>query len=86
MIKISFGGDVKEFAAEGKSYIELISSVDPKLLNSYVAVKEGENVVDLRDVPADGACVELVGIESMFLPGKLVWAMFISRRGSRLVT
>ena len=53
MIKISFSGDVREFAAEGKSYIEIISSVDPKLLNSYVAVKEGDKVVDLRDVPAD---------------------------------
>ena len=40
MIKISFNGDVREFASEGKSYIELISSVDPKLLSSYVAVKE----------------------------------------------
>ena len=64
MIKISFGGDVKEFAAEGKSYIELVSSVDPKLLNSYVAVKEGENIIDLRDVPADGTEAELVSIDS----------------------
>ena len=64
MIKISFNGEVREFAAEGKSYIELLSAVDPKLLSSYVAVKDGENVVDLRDVPADGACVELVGLES----------------------
>ena len=64
MIKISFNGDVREFAAEGKSYIELLSAVDPKLLSSYVAVKDGETVVDLRDVPADGACVELVGLES----------------------
>ena len=64
MIRISFNGGVHEFAAEGKSYIELVSAVDPKLLSSYVAVKDGENVVDLRDVPADGACVELVGLES----------------------
>ena len=62
MIKILFNGEVREFAAEGKSYIELLSAVDPKLLSSYVAVKDGENVVDLRDVPADGACVELVGL------------------------
>ena len=64
MIKISFNSEVREFAAEGKSYIELLSAVDPKLLSSYVAVKDGENVVDLRDVPADGACVELVGLDS----------------------
>ena len=64
MIKISFNGDVREFAAEGKSYIELISSVDPKLLSSYVAAKLGDEVVDLRDVPADGAEVELVGLDS----------------------
>ena len=64
MIRISFNGDVCEFAAEGKSYIELISSVDPKLLNSYVAVKSGDNVIDLRDIPADGESVELVGVET----------------------
>ena len=64
MIKISFNGAVREFAAEGKSYIELVSAVDPKLLSSYVAVKDGESVVDLRDIPADGACVELIGLES----------------------
>ena len=64
MIKISFNGEVREFAAEGKSYIELLSAVDPKLLSSYVAVKDGEEIVDLRDIPADGACVELVGLES----------------------
>ena len=46
MIKISFNGDVREFAAEGKSYIELISSVDPKLLSSYVAAKLGDEVVE----------------------------------------
>ena len=64
MIKISFNGDVREFPYEGKSYIELISSVDPKMLSSYVAVKDGENVVDLRDVPADGADVELLGTDT----------------------
>ena len=64
MIKISFNGEVREFAAEGKSYIELISSVDPKLLSSYVAAKLGDEVVDLRDIPADGAEVELVGLDS----------------------
>ena len=47
MIKISFNGDVREFAFEGKSYIEIISSVDPKLLNSYVAVKDGDFHVDI---------------------------------------
>ena len=62
MIKILFNGEVHEFASEGKSYIELLSSVDPKLLNSYVAVKDGDNVVDLRDIPADGADVELLGL------------------------
>ena len=46
MIKISFNGEVREFAAEGKSYIELISAVDPKLLNSYVAVKKGDEVIE----------------------------------------
>ncbi len=65
MIKISFpNGDVKEFVAEGKSLIEIISSIDPKLLNSVVAAKVGDKVIDLRDVVADGSDVELVGIES----------------------
>ena len=64
MIKISFNNEVREFAFEGKSYIELISSVDPKLLSSYVAVKDGDNIIDLRDVPADGACVELLGTDT----------------------
>ncbi len=65
MIKISFpDGNVMEFAAEGKSLIEIISSVDPKLLNSVVAAKVKEKVIDLRDVVADGSDVELVGIES----------------------
>ena len=65
MIKISFpDGNVMELAAEGKSLIEIISSVDPKLLNSVVAAKVNEKVIDLRDVVADGSDVELVGIES----------------------
>lgn len=65
MIKISFPcGDVKEFAAEGKSLIEMISSIDPKLLNSVVAGKVNGEVIDLRDIVADGTDVELVGIES----------------------
>ncbi len=65
MIKISFpDGNVMEFAAEGKSLIEIISSVDSKLLNSVVAAKVNEKVIDLRDVVADGSDVELVGIES----------------------
>ena len=64
MIKISFNGDVREFAAEGKSYIEILSSVDPKLLSSYVAAKVGDEVIDLRDVPADGVEAELVGLDS----------------------
>ena len=55
MIRIAFNDGVREFAAEGKSYIDLLSSIDPKLLSSYVAVKDGENIIDLRDVPADGA-------------------------------
>ena len=65
MIKISFpDGNVMEFAAEGKSLIEIISSVDSKLLNSVVAAKVNEKVIDLRDVVADGNDVELVGLES----------------------
>ena len=65
MIKISFpDGNVMEFAAEGKSLIEIISSVEPKLLNSVVAAKVNEKVIDLRDVVADGSDVELVGIDS----------------------
>lgn len=65
MIKLSFpAGDVMEFVAEGKSLIEMISSVDPKLLNSVVAAKVNEKIIDLRDVVADGCDVELVGIES----------------------
>lgn len=65
MIKLNFpGGDVKEFAFEGKSYIELISSIDPKLLNNVVAAKDGDKIIDLRDVPADGSDVQMVGVES----------------------
>ena len=65
MIKLNFpDGDIKEFSFEGKSYIELISSIDPKLLNNVVAAKDGEKIIDLRDVPADGTDVQLVGIES----------------------
>ena len=48
MIKLSFNGEVREFAAEGKSYIELLSAIDPKLLSSYVAVKDGENQIEIR--------------------------------------
>lgn len=57
MIKIiQPDGTALEFGAEnnGKSYIELLSSVDPKMLNSVVAVKINDEVIDLRDVPADG--------------------------------
>ena len=65
MIKIAFPcGDVKELAHEGKSLIEIISSIDTKILNSVVAAKVGDKVIDLRDVVADGADVELVGLDS----------------------
>lgn len=67
MIKIVLlDGAVHEFSAEnfGKSIIELISSIDPKILNSVVAAKVDGNVIDLRDVPADGATVELVSIDT----------------------
>ncbi len=65
MIKISFpNGDVIEQAAEGKSLIEIISAVDSKLLNSVVAAKVNDKVIDLRDVVADGSDVELVGLDS----------------------
>lgn len=65
MIKILFpGGDVKEFAFEGKSLIEIISSIDPKILNSVVAAKVEEKIIDLRDVVPAGSNVELVGIDS----------------------
>lgn len=65
MIKISFpNGDVIEQAAEGKSLIEIISAVDSKLLNSVVAAKVNDKVIDLRDVVADGSDVELVALDS----------------------
>ena len=65
MIKIAFPcGDVKELAHEGKSLIEIISSIDTKILNSVVAAKVGDKVIDLRDVVADGTYVELVGLDS----------------------
>lgn len=67
MIRITFpDGTGHEFGAEniGKSFIELISSVDPKVLNSVVAAKVDGNVIDLRDIPADNADVQLVSIES----------------------
>ncbi len=65
MIKISFpNGDVMEQVAEGKSLIEIISSIDPKLLNSVVAAKVNDKIIDLRDVVTDGCDVELVGVES----------------------
>lgn len=67
MIKIIFPeGTIHEFGAEniGKSYIELVSAIDPKLLNTVVAAKADGNVIDLRDVPADGSVAELVGTDS----------------------
>ncbi|MBR3884207.1 MAG: threonine--tRNA ligase [Bacteroidaceae bacterium] len=67
MIKIILlEGAVHEFGAEncGKSIIELISSIDPKILNRVVAAKVDGNVIDLRDIPADGTTVELVSIDS----------------------
>ena len=67
MIKILLpDGAVQEFGADsyGKSFIELLSSVDPKILNSVVAAKVNGEVVDLRDVPADGCEAELVGVDS----------------------
>ncbi len=65
MIKLIFpNGDAQEFQPEGKSLIELISSIDPKLLNSVVAAKVGGKVIDLRDVISTDCDVELIGIES----------------------
>ena len=67
MIKILLpDGAVQEFGADsyGKSFIELLSSVDPKILNTVVAAKVNGAVVDLRDVPADGCEAELVGVDS----------------------
>ncbi|MBR2300753.1 MAG: hypothetical protein IKA41_02220, partial [Bacteroidaceae bacterium] len=59
-------GAALEFGANNdeKSFIELISSVDPKILNSVVAAKVNGEVKDLRDVPADGCEAELVGLDS----------------------
>ena len=65
MIKISFpDGALLEFGAEdyGKSFIELLSQSDPKLLNSVVAMKADGKVIDLRDVPADGTVAEAVTV------------------------
>lgn len=67
MIKITLpDGVVHEFGAEniGKSFIELLSSVDPKILNTVVAAKVDGNIVDLRDVPADNCVAELVSTDS----------------------
>ena len=65
MIKLIFpNGDTQEFQPEGKSLIELISSIDPKLLNSVVAAKVDGKVIDLRDVVSTDCDVELIGIES----------------------
>ncbi len=67
MIKIVLpDGAVHEFGAEnvGKSFIELISSVDPKILNSVVAAKIDGNVEDLRNIPHDGTVAEMVGLDS----------------------
>ena len=66
MIKIKFpDGAVQTFNSEnvGKSFIELLSSTDPKILNTVVAVKVDGNVVDLRDVPADNCEAELVATD-----------------------
>lgn len=67
MIKIVLpDGAVHEFGAEnvGKSYIELISSVDPKILNNVVAAKVDGNVSDLRNTPSEGTVAEMVGTDS----------------------
>ncbi len=67
MIKIvSQDGTVYEFGAEhnGKSYVELISSVDPKILNSVVAVKVNDVVTDLRNIPSDDSVANMVGTDS----------------------
>ncbi|MBQ5731095.1 MAG: threonine--tRNA ligase, partial [Bacteroidaceae bacterium] len=66
MIKIALPqGAVHEFGAEnlGKSFIELVSSIDPKILNTVVAARVDGAIIDLRDVPADGCEVQLVSIE-----------------------
>ena len=67
MIKILLpDGAVQEFGADsyGKSFIELLSSVDPKILNTVVAAKVNGTVVDLRDVPAEDCEAELVGLDT----------------------
>ena len=67
MIKILLpDGAVQEFGADsyGKSFIELLSSVDPKILNTVVAAKVNGAVVDLRDIPAEDCEAELVGVDS----------------------
>lgn len=67
MIKIILpDGASHEFGAEnsGKSFIELISSIDTKILNNVVAAKVDGNVADLRNIPADGTVAEMVGIET----------------------
>ncbi|MBQ2008749.1 MAG: threonine--tRNA ligase [Alistipes sp.] len=67
MIKILLpDGAVQEFGADsyGKSFIELLSSVDPKILNTVVAAKVNGAVVDLRDVPAEDCEAELVGLDT----------------------
>ena len=67
MIKILLpDGAVQEFGADsyGKSFIELLSSVDPMILNTVVAAKVNGAVVDLRDVPAEDCEAELVGLDT----------------------
>lgn len=66
MIKIALPqGAVHEFGAEnsGKSFIELVSSIDPKILNTVVAARVDGNIIDLRDAAADGCEAQLVSIE-----------------------
>ena len=66
MIKIALPqGAVHEFGAEnlGKSFIELVSSIDPKILNTVVAARVDGAIIDLREVPADACEAQLVSIE-----------------------
>ena len=66
MIKIALPqGAVHEFGAEnyGKSFIELVSSIDPKILNTVVAARVDGNIIDLRDAAYDGCEAQLVSIE-----------------------
>ena len=68
MIKILFpGGDVKEFAFEGKSLIEIISSIDPKILNSVVAAKVEEINRALAHRPINGASAAHADFKSKLL-------------------